>query len=96
VTNWDFDAAASSSCETEANTNVQVDTVGHRRWFCQLLVADGKYPNHTVTGIGAGPIMIGDRRFPVEPADGDRIRKTVWVLRARNGRPGMKPDRVGI
>jgi hypothetical protein len=96
MTDRDVDAAASPSRNTEPNADVHVDTVRHRRWFCQLFVADGKYPNRSVARIGAGPIMIGDRRFPVESTDGDRVGKTVRILRARNGRPGMKPDRVGI
>jgi hypothetical protein len=96
VTNRDLPAAASSSRNTELKADVQVDTVGHRRRFCQLFVADGKYSNRSVTWICAGPIVIGERRFPVESADGDRIGEAARILRARNGRPGMKPDRVGI
>jgi hypothetical protein len=96
MTNRDLLAAASSSRNTELKADVQVDAVGHRRRFCQLFVADGKYPNRSFTRIGAGPIMIGDRRFPVESTDGDRIGEAARIFRARNGRPGMKPDRVGI
>jgi hypothetical protein len=96
VTNRNLDAAASPSRNTEPKGDVYVDAVGHGRRFCQLLVADGKYPNRSVSRICARPIVIGDRRFPVESADGDRIGEAARILRARNGRPGMKPDRVGI
>ena len=75
--------------------DVHVDTVGHRR-FCQLFVADGKKPNRSATWVGAGPRVIGDRRFPVESTDRDRIGEAARILRARDGRPGMKPDRVGV
>lgn len=96
VTSGDLLTGASAFRNTELKNDVQVDTVGHRRWFCELLVADGKYPNRSVTRLGAGAVVIGDRCFPVESADGDRIGEAVGILRARNGRPGMKPDRVGI
>lgn len=96
MTNWDLDAAASSSRKTEANADVQIDAVGYRRWFCQLFVADGKYPNRSVTRIGAGPIMIGDRCFSVESTNADRIGEAARILRARDGRPSTKPDRIGI
>jgi hypothetical protein len=96
VTDWDLDAAASPSRNTERNADIHVDTMGHRRRFCQLFVADGEYPNRPVAWIGAGPIVIRDGLFPVESTDGDRIGEAARIFRARNGRPGMKPDGVGI
>jgi hypothetical protein len=96
MTDGDLDAAASSSGKTEAEAEVQVDAVGNRRRFCQLLVADGKYPNRSVSRLGAGPIMIGDWRLAVESTDRDRISEAARIVRTGNGGPSVKPDRVGI